>query len=143
MSFTTALDSARALAAEYTVVDWTISTLAVGADHDPNWGPADEAELAAKETRRREITRLLAAAFVELARDHRDDWQAFLVASTERLSALAKHGDKRIHADYERDRFMDWTRGSLAVADQPEIFARGTSKLQEHRTLIDNLVRKA
>ena len=141
MSFATALEAASALATEYSELTSTISAMACAADHDPTWGPGAEAKLNDHDARRAEVARLLAVAFSELARDHRDAWQGFLVTSTKRLDALARHGeDGRIQGEYERDQFTRWTHGTLPAADQPEIFARGLRTLDEHSALIDRLM---
>lgn len=143
MSFAAALDAATALATEYTKLSGTISGMAVGADHDPNWGPADDEALNNYEAQRSELRQKLATALAALARDYRTDWQSYLAASTGRLDVLTKNAGKSwVVGEYERDQWTRWTKGALPAADQPEIFARGINELSENRELIDRAMRK-
>jgi hypothetical protein len=140
MSFETSLDTAHRLAGEYTALDASIKAMAVAEDHDPSWSEADTAELDQREARAAALVRLLAAALGQLARDHGNEWEQYLAASVDRLETLFRNVEKKWVCEYERDRWRDWTRGALAVSDQPEIFARGVAVLNQYRDEIDRLV---
>jgi len=143
MSFASDLKAATELATEYTQLTATIGGMATAADHDPSWGERDEAELNEKYARQAVVGKLIAAAIADMARDHRDDWQKFLVSSTERLDLVTKHVKKNwVVAEYERDQFRRWVANALPAADQPEIFARGLAQLAEHGDVIERVARK-
>jgi hypothetical protein len=141
MSFTEALERVVVLARDYNRVTAKISAMAVAADHDHNWGAADDAELGGEYRRQAELVQLLGVELAAITKDHATAFEAFLALGVTRLSALTKSKEWNwTRGEYERDEWQRWVTGTLPVAERPVIFARGIADLEDHRAAIDRVL---